>query len=73
MTSFLTNTVEPWVIPTFPLAGCSNLLETGDAVVGIGFAMGTNVYFQGSNPDGTQSADGYYHQRTRSSSHGSCA
>jgi len=23
--------------------------------------MGTNVYFQGPNPDGTQSADGYYH------------
>jgi hypothetical protein len=23
--------------------------------------MGTNTYFQGPNPDGTQSADGYYH------------
>jgi hypothetical protein len=23
--------------------------------------MGTNIYFQGPNPDGTQGADGYYH------------
>jgi hypothetical protein len=30
-------------------------------VVGIGFAMGTNIYFQGPNPDGTQTADDYYH------------
>ena len=30
-------------------------------MVGIGFAMGANVYQQGPNPDGTQSADGYYH------------
>ena len=27
----------------------------------IGFAMGTNIYFQGPNPDGTQTADGNYH------------
>ena len=39
----------------------SNLLETGDPATNIGFAMGANVYFQGPNPDGTQSADGYYH------------
>jgi hypothetical protein len=58
----ITNTVETWVQPTFPQGGCiSNLLETGDPAVNIGFAMGTNVYFQGPNPDGTQSADGYYH------------
>ena len=37
------------------------ILETGDPVVGIGFAMGTNTYEQGPNPNGTQSADGYYH------------
>jgi hypothetical protein len=37
------------------------VLETGDPVVGIGFAMGTNSAFQGPNPNGTQSADGYYH------------
>jgi hypothetical protein len=29
--------------------------------VGIGFAMGTNTFEQGPNPNGTQSADGYYH------------
>ena len=43
------------------LGGCNNILETGDPVDGMGFAMGTNIYFQGPNPDGTQSADGYYH------------
>ncbi len=53
--------VEPWSTLTAPFYGCQNLLETGDPVVGIGFAMGTNIYFQGPNPDGTQSADGYYH------------
>jgi len=56
----ITNTVEPWVFPTFGFCG-GNLLETGDPATNIGFAMGTNVYFQGPNPDGTQSADGYYH------------
>jgi hypothetical protein len=58
---FLTNSVEPWLTPTAPQNGCSGLLETGDPVFGIGFAMGTNTYFQGPNPNGTQSADGYYH------------
>jgi hypothetical protein len=55
------NYVEPWATATAPQYGCSNLLETGDPVVGMGFAVGTNTYFQGPNPDGTQSADGYYH------------
>jgi hypothetical protein len=54
------NYVEPWSAVT-DSSGCSNLLETGDAVVDIGFAMGTNIYFQGPNPDGSQTADGYYH------------
>jgi len=58
---FVNNTVEPWLTPTAPQYGCSNLLETGDPVVAIGFAMGTNSFEQGTNPDGTQSADGYYH------------
>ena len=58
---FINNFVEPWSTATAPGYGCSNLLETGDPVVRIGFAMGTNIYFQGPNPDGTQSADGYYH------------
>ena len=58
---FVNNTVEPWLTPTAPQYGCTNLLETGDPVVDIGFAMGTNNYAQGPNPNGTQSADGFYH------------
>jgi hypothetical protein len=58
---FVNNTVEPWVTPTAPQYGCTKVLETGDPVVSIGFAMGTNTYEQGPNPNGTQSADGYYH------------
>jgi hypothetical protein len=58
---FVNNTVEPWVTPTAPQYGCTGVLETGDPVVGIGFAMGSNSFEQGPNPDGTQSADGYYH------------
>ena len=58
---FVNNTVEPWLTPTAPQYGCSNYLETGDPVVAIGFAMGTNTFEQGANPDGSQSADGYYH------------
>jgi hypothetical protein len=55
---FINNYVEPTLSV---LGGCNNILETGDPVDGMGFAMGMNVYFQGPNPDGTQSADGYYH------------
>jgi hypothetical protein len=58
---FVNNLVEPWLTPTAPQYGCTNVLETGDPVVGIGFAMGTNNFRQGPNPNGTQSADGYYH------------
>jgi hypothetical protein len=58
---FVNNTVEPWLTPTAPQYGCTNYLETGDPVVAIGFAMGTNTFQQGPNPNGTQSADGYYH------------
>jgi hypothetical protein len=58
---FVNNLVEPWLTPTAPQYGCTNILETGDPVVGIGFAMGTNTFQQGPNPNGTQSADGYYH------------
>ena len=58
---FVNNTVEPWVTPTAPQYGCTGVLETGDPVVAIGFAMGANTYQQGPNPNGTQSADGYYH------------
>jgi len=58
---FVNNTVEPWLTPTAPQYGCTDILETGDPVVAIGFAMGTNSFQQGPNPDGSQSADGYYH------------
>jgi hypothetical protein len=58
---FVNNTVEPWVTPTAPQYGCTGVLETGDPVVAIGFAMGKNSFEQGPNPDGTQSADGYFH------------
>jgi hypothetical protein len=58
---FVNNTVEPWLTPTAPQYGCTSYLETGDPVVGVGFAMGSNGFEQGPNPDGTQSADGYYH------------
>jgi hypothetical protein len=58
---FLTNPVEPWFAQTAPQYGCTDLLETGDPVFGIGFAMGTNTFEQGPNPDGSRSADGFYH------------
>jgi hypothetical protein len=58
---FVNNLVEPWLTPTAPQYGCTSVLETGDPVVAIGFAMGTNTAFQGPNPNGTQSADGFYH------------
>jgi hypothetical protein len=58
---FANNTVEPWLTPTAPQYGCSGLLETGDPVVAIGFAMGVNTFEQGPNPNGSQGADGYYH------------
>jgi hypothetical protein len=58
---FVNNLVEPWLTPTAPQYGCTDILENGDPVVGIGFAKGTNTFEQGPNPNGTQSADGYYH------------
>ncbi|MGN6605886.1 MAG: hypothetical protein ACTHMS_02585 [Jatrophihabitans sp.] len=58
---FVNNTVEPWLTPTAPQYGCTSVLETGDPVVGIGFAKGTDPYFQGPNPSGSVSSDGYYH------------
>ena len=59
---FVNNAVEPWLTPTAPQYGCSGYLETGDPVVGIGFAMGTNTFEQQNYPNGaTSAADGYYH------------
>jgi hypothetical protein len=36
---FTNNVVDPWLTPTAPQYGCSNLLETGDPVVGYGFKI----------------------------------
>jgi hypothetical protein len=58
---FVNNTVQPWLTPTAPQYGCTNVMETGDPVVGIGFAKGSNTFEQGPTPNGTQVADGYYH------------
>ncbi|HET7420927.1 MAG TPA: hypothetical protein VFL27_11150 [Candidatus Dormibacteraeota bacterium] len=64
---FVNNFVEPWLTPTAPQYGCTAVMETGDPVVGIGFAMGTNTFQQGANPrpdihgNPTFSADGFYH------------
>ena len=58
---FLDNTVQPWLTATAPQYGCTGLLETGDPVFGIGFAMGANSFFQNANPDGTISYDGSFH------------
>jgi hypothetical protein len=65
---FINNFVEPWLTPTAPQYGCSSLLETGDPVVGIGFAMGSNIYDQTPNPwtsptnhTPSISYDGFYH------------
>jgi hypothetical protein len=58
---FTNNFVQPWLTPTAPQYGCTGILETGDPVVAIGFAMGTNALDQGPNPNGSQSADGFYH------------
>jgi hypothetical protein len=58
---FVNNLVEPWLTPTAPQYGCTNILETGDPVVSIGFSMGTNTTDQTDNPNGTASYDGTYH------------
>jgi hypothetical protein len=58
---FVNNLVEPWLTPTAPQYGCTDVLETGDPVVGIGFSKGSNTFEQGSAPNGQQIADGTYH------------
>ncbi len=47
---FNTNFVQPWFSP---MAGCSNMLETADPVVGIGFSVGSNPFDQNPFTDGT--------------------
>jgi hypothetical protein len=53
---FLNNLVNPWLTPTALQYGCTNLLETGDPVVGIGFNLPGNP-FDAWNPN----ADGTWH------------
>jgi hypothetical protein len=50
---FGTTTVQPWSSPIAPQYSCSNLLETGDPVVGVGFSQGTNTFDQNAFSDGT--------------------
>ena len=57
---FINNFVQPWTSPAIA-PNCSNVLETGDPVVGIGFTKETNTFRQGPTPNGTQVADGFYH------------
>ncbi len=42
---FVNNFVNPWQVPGEPQYSCSNILETGDPLVGVDFAAGS------SNPD----------------------
>jgi hypothetical protein len=58
---FVSNLVEPWQTPTAPEFGCLGILEDSDPIDPLGFAIGTNTFLQGPNPDGSQTADGYYH------------
>jgi len=57
---FINNFVQPWTSPAIAPA-CSNILETGDPVVGVGFTEEPNTFRQGPTPNGTQVADGFYH------------
>jgi hypothetical protein len=57
---FINSFVQPWTSPAIAPT-CSNILETGDPVVGVGFAKEANVFRQGPTPNGTQVADGFYH------------
>jgi hypothetical protein len=39
---YVNNAVKPWSTPTAPQYGCTNVLETGDPVVGAWFALNGN-------------------------------
>ena len=57
---FINNLVQPWTSPAIAPT-CSNVLETGDPVVAVGFTEEANTFRQGPTPNGTQAADGFYH------------
>jgi hypothetical protein len=54
---FVNNYVNPWLTPTAPQYGCTDVLETGDPVVAIGFTLPGNTYFQ----NGAYPGDSYWH------------
>jgi hypothetical protein len=54
---FVNNAVQPWLTPTAPQYGCTDVLETGDPVVGVWFPYPGNT---ASAPTGT-TYYGQYH------------
>jgi hypothetical protein len=46
---FTNNAVQPWLTPTAPQYGCTRLLEVGDPVVGVWFAMNGNPDARANN------------------------
>ena len=69
---FINNFVEPWLTPTAPQYGCTDVLETGDPVVDIGFAMGTNTFDRVRTRTARRAPTATTTPRTRSSCRGSC-
>jgi len=53
---FGTNPTQPWHSPIAPQYGCSNLLETGDPTLNVGFSVGENAFDQNNFTDGTYHA-----------------
>lgn len=47
---FVDNYVNPWSVPSEPQYGCSNVLETGDPLVGVDFAAGATNPDPGTGP-----------------------
>ena len=70
---FVNNSVQPWLTPTAPQYGCTDILETGDPVVAIGFAKGTNTFEQGQIPTAHRPPTATTPPRMRRSCRGSCA
>ena len=50
---FGTNPTQPWFSPIAPQYGCSELLETGDPTLNVGFSVGVNAFDQNPFTDGT--------------------
>jgi hypothetical protein len=46
---FVDNAVQPWQTPTAPQYGCTDVLETGDPVVGVWFPMAGNPDIAANN------------------------